>query len=164
MLYVTSTIISDADHRVQSVLGMKMRKKLTVIVIFFVFILPHATAQPTQHDSAPEGKPQKVYHIGGDVKPPRVITWFQPSLDEQQSKQLNAGKKSRNAGSTKLRIIVGEDGTVRSAKVLESFNRDLDAKAVDAVKQWKLWVPEILARFFRKFWHDLPPKAIPRPT
>jgi membrane protease YdiL (CAAX protease family) len=27
-----------------------------------------------------------------------------------------------------------------------------------------LWVPKILARFFRKLWHDLPPRAIPCPT
>jgi hypothetical protein len=27
-----------------------------------------------------------------------------------------------------------------------------------------LWVPKILARFFRKFWHGQPPQTIPRPT
>ena len=33
-----------------------------------------------------------------------------------------------------------------------------------AIGEYMVWVPEILARFFRKFWHDLPPQAIPRPT
>ena len=87
--------------------------------------------------STPDRKPQKVYHIGGDVKAPRVISSFQPSLEEEQIRQLSAGQKVVRTGSTLVRIIVGEDGTVWSAKVLESFNGDLDAKAIDAVKQWK---------------------------
>ena len=100
-------------------------------------IPPYAASQSSQHEPTSQQKPQKVYHIGGDVKAPRVITSFQPTLDEQHSKQLNPDKKSGKTGSTMLRIVVGEDGTVRSAKVLESFNRDLDAKAIDAVKRWK---------------------------
>jgi periplasmic protein TonB len=114
-----------------------MNKNLTMILAMAMLIHPHAASQSPQHDSVSEQKPQKVYHLGRDIKPPRVITSIQPSLDEQQSKQLNAGKKSGKAGSAMLTIIVGEDGTVQSAKVLESFNRDLDAKAVNAVKRWK---------------------------
>jgi hypothetical protein len=65
--------------------------------------------------SATVTKSQKVYHVGGDVKAPRLIGSSRPRLDEQQSNQPSAGKKSANAGSTILRIVVGEDGTVRSA-------------------------------------------------
>ncbi len=36
-----------------------------------------------------------------------------------------------------LKIVVGDDGTVGSAAVFESFDHDLDAKAIEAVKQWK---------------------------
>jgi periplasmic protein TonB len=113
-----------------------MNKNL-IVILAIAIISPNVVSQSTQQESPPERNSQKVYHLGGDIKSPRVITSFQPSLDEQQSKQLNAGKKSRRAGSTVLTIVVGEDGTVRSAKVLRSLNRDLDAKAVDAVKQWK---------------------------
>ena len=107
-----------------------------------------AAGQSTQQDSgcgnkpqiaasASDRKPQKVYHVGGSVKPPRVISSVQPSLNEENINQLNAGKKRVYAGSTIVGIVVGEDGTVRSAKVLQSLNRDLDGKAIDAVKQWR---------------------------
>jgi TonB family protein len=87
--------------------------------------------------STQERKPQKIYRIGGNVKAPRVISSSQPSLDQQQIKQQDVGKKVLKTGSTIVRIIVGEDGKVRSAQVLRSFNADLDTKAIDAVKQWK---------------------------
>jgi len=84
-------------------------------------------------------KPGKVYHIGGNVKPPRAISSPQPAFDESQEKlrEANAGKKVVNGGSVLLLIVVGGDGSVRSIKVLQSLNRDLDAKATDAVKSWK---------------------------
>ncbi|PYY04179.1 MAG: hypothetical protein DMG69_31130 [Acidobacteria bacterium] len=127
-----------------------MKKELARAMLAVAVLIPptNVASQSAQHDSiqanatqiAPstsDRKPQKVYHIGGDVKAPRVISSFQPSLSEEQIRQLRSGKKVAKRGSTILRIVVGEDGTVRSAKVLESFNRDLDAKAIEAVKQWK---------------------------
>lgn len=142
-------IISHAPIALQS--GRKsMKKKLARTMLAAAILVPPASlaSQSAQQDSSqtrsaqvtpstPDRKPQKVYHIGGDVKAPRVISSFQPSLDEEQIRQLSAGKKVAKTGSTVVGIIVGEDGTVRSAKVLESFNRDLDAKAIDAVKKWK---------------------------
>ena len=134
----------------QSGLRMSMKKKLARAMLAAAILIPPTSlaSQSAQQDSSqtrspqitpstPNRKPQKVYHIGGDVKAPRVISSFQPSLDEEQIRQLSAGKKVAKTGSTVVGIIVGEDGTVESAKVLESFNRDLDAKAIDAVKQWK---------------------------
>jgi protein TonB len=96
------------------------------------------TAQ-TKPDGPSAAKTGKVYQVGGDVKPPRAITSPQPVLDENREKinKENAGKKLAFSGSTTLLIVVGEDGSVRSVSVDRSLNRDLDAKAVDAVKQWK---------------------------
>jgi TonB family protein len=124
-----------------------MTKQLTLLLLAAVFLRhSYAAGQSTQHDcvqpesqgsaSATKPKPEKVYHIGGGVTIPRVIQSSQPQLDEQQVKQMNVGKKVKT-GSTMLKIIVGEDGTVRNATVLESFDHDLDAKAIEVVKQWK---------------------------
>jgi TonB family protein len=90
-------------------------------------VLPKSTGNSAQ-------RPEKVYHVGGDVKPPRVLSSFQSPLEIDQA---NRGNNSARTGSTLVGIVVGSDGTVRSAKVLQSFERDLDAKAVDFVKQWK---------------------------
>jgi TonB family protein len=105
-------------------------------------------SQLPQQGSTQEDKPQivapalgnkapKVYSVGGNVSAPRVISSAQPSLDQEQSKQLGPNKNVAETGTATLRIVVGEDGSVRSAKVLRSFNRDMDLKAIDAVKQWK---------------------------
>jgi TonB family protein len=105
-------------------------------------------SQSTQHDSGqpdaskvgtsnPDRKPLKVYHVGGNVKAPRPISSPQPSLDEQQVKDQSSGKKTVMAGSVIVKIVVGDDGTVISANVVQSLNRDLDARALNAVKQWK---------------------------
>jgi len=122
--------------------------RLVTLVLAIVIAPTLAAGQSTQSDathavepqtrtSASAPKSQKVYHVGGDVKAPRAIWSSQPQLDEQQSKKLYAGKKVKRTGSTMLKIVVGDDGTVRSAAVFESFDHDLDAKAIEAVKQWK---------------------------
>ena len=124
--------------------------KLNLLLIVAIFIpRSYAVSQSTQDDSnqanesrratsAIEPKSQKVYHVGGDVKAPRVISSSQPQLDEKQSSQLSSGKKPVKTSPIIVKIVVGEDGIVRSAKVVESHNnRDLDAKAIDAAKQWK---------------------------
>lgn len=123
-------------------------KPLVTLVLAILITPSLAVGQSTQSDathsvepptrtSATKPKPQKVYHIRGDVTIPRLIQSSQPQLDEQQIKKLNAGKKVKRTGSTILKIVVGEDGTVRSATVFESFDHDFDTKAIEAVKQWK---------------------------
>lgn len=93
--------------------------------------------------AAPEiskaAKPGKLYHVGGDVKPPRVILSPQPVIDNNKKKiaEESAGKKVVESGSTLLSIVVAEDGSVQSAKVSRSLNRHLDAKAIDAVTKWR---------------------------
>jgi TonB family protein len=115
--------------------------KMILAVAIPISSIIAATQSPQRNSQIPasssDRKGQKVYHVGGNVKPPRVISSFQPSLTEEQAKQLNAGNKVVKTGSTIVGIVVGEDGTVQSAKVLQSLSRDLDAKAIDAVKQWK---------------------------
>jgi TonB family protein len=80
-------------------------------------------------------RPGKIYHVGGDVRPPRIVSAPQPVLDE--IKKESAGKKVIEAGATILLVVIGEDGSVRSVKVYKSLNPDLDAKAIEAVRQWK---------------------------
>ena len=125
-----------------------MRKDLTKAVLV-IAILTFPTNVVCQHQprdfiqgdasktAAAGKKKQKIYQVGGDVKAPRVISSPQPSLDEEQIKKPNGGKKVAENGLMIVRIIVGEDGAVRNPKVLQSFHHDLDAKAIDTISQWK---------------------------
>src|ERR1035441_701880 len=103
----------------QSVLRMSMKRELARAMLAAAILIPPTslasqsalqdssqTSAPQVEPSTPNRKPQKVYHIGGDVKAPRVISSFQPSLDEEQIRQLSAGKKVAKTGSTVVGIIV----------------------------------------------------------
>jgi len=96
-----------------------------------------ALANATGTPNGKTEKPGKIYRVGGDVKPPRTISSPQPALDKEEIERARAGKKVVEAGSTVLSIVVGEDGSVRDVKVFKSLKRELDAKAIEAVKRWK---------------------------
>lgn len=74
-----------------------------------------------------EGEPLRV---GGDVKPPQVISKAEPSYPE-------AARKARMEGVVILEAIITAQGNVEEVKVLKSVNPLLDASAVRAVQQWK---------------------------
>jgi protein TonB len=74
-----------------------------------------------------EGEPLRV---GGDVKPPQVISKAEPTYPE-------AARKARMEGVVILEAIITAQGNVEEVKVLKSVNPLLDASAVRAVQQWK---------------------------
>jgi protein TonB len=74
-----------------------------------------------------EGEPLRV---GGDVKPPQVISKAEPTYPE-------AARKARMEGIVILEAIITAQGNVEDVKVLKSVNPLLDASAVRAVQQWK---------------------------
>jgi periplasmic protein TonB len=74
-----------------------------------------------------EGEPLRV---GGDVKPPQVISKAEPTYPE-------AARKARMEGVVILEAIITAQGNVEDVKVLKSVNPLLDASAVRAVSQWR---------------------------
>jgi periplasmic protein TonB len=112
--------------------------RITLAVVLLILCCSFLVAQAA-HESPKAAKPGKIYHIGGDVKAPRVILAPQPVLDDDEKEiaRENIGKRAVDVGSTSLLIVVAEDGSVRSVKVSRSLNRDLDTKAVEAVKTWR---------------------------
>jgi protein TonB len=126
-----------------------MTKKFALLLLMSVAISRNCGAsQSVQPDSGQtsklQGAPQaakassaKVYHVGGDVKAPRIIKSVQPQADQQQSMKLAAGKTAAKVRTVILEIVIEEDGTVRSAQIAQSsHDHDLDAKAIDAARQW----------------------------
>jgi TonB family protein len=113
-----------------------MKSAMVGVLVILGCCLLAGQAEP---DSPKPAKPGKIYHVGGDVKPPRAISSPQPILDDNKEKigQDSVGKKVVKEGVSVLSIVIAEDGSVRSAKVLKSLDRDLDAKALEVVKQWK---------------------------
>ncbi len=90
------------------------------------------SAQSTETSPAIAGK---IYHVGGDVKAPRSIS--SPAPDQEGMKQQGAGKQTVDRGSVILSLVVADDGSVRSVKVLRGLDKNLDAVAVETVTKWK---------------------------
>lgn len=74
-------------------------------------------------------KNMKPIALGPNVTPPRVIYSAQPAPvgDTQKGKPIR---------DVILRIVVGADGKVHDVRVERSLSKDMDARAVEAVKTW----------------------------
>ncbi len=105
---------------------------MNLIRYSFFSIALMAGAQDKPVRISPSSPPQEsgVYHVGGAVKAPRVISSPQPNYPEE-------GRKGHAAGSIVIDLIVGSDGQVQYVKVQRGISPEIDQAAVDAVKTWK---------------------------
>lgn len=73
---------------------------------------------------------KQVYDAGGDVKPPQVIHSILPKFTDKS-------RETQVSGTVLIGLVVDEDGNPGSVQVKKSLEKDLDERAVEAVKQWK---------------------------
>lgn len=86
--------------------------------------------RPDQRSGVIQAEPPPGYYrVGGDIKPPKVLTRVEPDYPE-------GAKKARISGVVIVEARIGDDGTVRGATVLKGLPYGLDQAAVDAVRQW----------------------------
>ena len=74
--------------------------------------------------------PETVSFGGPGTSPPRVTYAPDPAYTD-------AARRARVEGVVLVQCVVGEDGKVRDARILTSLRPDLDASALDAVRQWQ---------------------------
>ena len=74
----------------------------------------------------------QVYHVGKDVTAPVLIYSVDPEFPEAERKS-----KSKFEGTCLIGFVVDESGTPRDVKVIQSLRPDFDAKAVEAVEQYR---------------------------
>ena len=70
------------------------------------------------------------YRPGSGIEPPRLLREVKPDYTEE-------ARRAGVTGEVLLEIVVRRDGTVGDVRVLQGLGRGLDAKAVDAVRQWR---------------------------
>lgn len=70
-----------------------------------------------------------VYPIGGDVKPPRLIHKVEPEYTQ-------AAKDAKIEGAVHVEAVVGTNGRIRDARIIQSLDAGLDNCALDALNQW----------------------------
>jgi periplasmic protein TonB len=71
-----------------------------------------------------------VFHVGGGVSPPRVISQVDPEFSEE-------ARKAKYQGTCTLLVEVDASGRPTNIRVASSLGMGLDEKAIEAVKQWR---------------------------
>jgi protein TonB len=71
-----------------------------------------------------------VYHVGGGISAPTAISAPDPDYTEE-------ARKAKKQGACVLWLIVDSSGHPRDIRVVRGLGFGLDAKALEAVKQWR---------------------------
>lgn len=101
---------------------------LPLLAVLSAETLPlRATAGPAAVQAS--GQEDDVITVGGHIHPPRKTRHVSPVYPPD-------AVKARIQGAVVLKVLIGRNGKVRSAKVIKSIP-ELDAAALDAVLQWE---------------------------
>jgi protein TonB len=73
--------------------------------------------------------PEKVYDLGPDVAPPRVIKQVPP--------RQSTAHGVRIVGTVTVALIVSSKGVPKDVHVVKGLDKDLDQSTVEAVEQWR---------------------------
>lgn len=71
-----------------------------------------------------------IYHVGGGISAPQAISSPDPEYTEE-------ARQAKKQGTCVLSMIVDEQGHPRGLRVIRGLGFGLDAKALDAVRQWR---------------------------
>src|SRR5579859_680855 len=71
-----------------------------------------------------------VFKVGGGISAPQAIATPDPEYTEE-------ARNAKTQGTCILWLIVDDQGNPRDIKVVRGLGHGLDAKAIDAVKQWR---------------------------
>jgi periplasmic protein TonB len=71
-----------------------------------------------------------VYKVGGGISAPQAVSTPDPEYTEE-------ARNAKTQGMCVLRLIVDDQGHPRDIRVVRGLGFGLDAKAIDAVKQWR---------------------------
>jgi protein TonB len=84
----------------------------------------------SQQGSDSDGVDEPVYDVGGDVKGPRVLHRVMPEFTPKS-------REEHIEGSVILRTVVTSKGEARQIRVQKSLEKELDQKAIEALRQWQ---------------------------
>lgn len=73
---------------------------------------------------------EKVYVVGGDVKPPRVISRVEPRFPQ-------ALVIARMSGSVTVRCTIDRNGAVRNVEVVRSTFKGFEEPVLEALPRWR---------------------------
>ena len=72
---------------------------------------------------------ETVYDLGPGITPPRIVKQVNPQYPNSRGVRVE--------GSVIIALIVSSKGLPLAPRVSKSLDKDLDANAIEAVKQWR---------------------------
>ncbi len=72
----------------------------------------------------------KVYEVGDDVKPPKLVHYVEPDFSPDS-------KEAYVEGTVKISTVVTDEGLPTNLHVTSGLNSEQDRTAIEAVKQWR---------------------------
>jgi periplasmic protein TonB len=106
------------------------RRATSGLTIFLMISLALPAFSRAAEPDKGKSEGEKVYEIGGDVKPPKLVHVVEPSFDSHSESAFVAGV-------VKIQVIVKKSGVPEDPKILSGISRRQDEKAVEAVRQWR---------------------------
>jgi protein TonB len=76
------------------------------------------------------GETQDIRTVGGEVQPPRLLDRVAPHYPD-------SARKEKVTGQVIIQAVIEKDGSVARAFVVRPVHPDLDAAALEAVRQWQ---------------------------
>jgi TonB family protein len=89
-----------------------------------------AAENPAKKSQAPKPSGDRVYKAGGGVVAPKLISKIEPKYSEE-------AREAKVQGRVVLGVVIDAKGRPETVKVIEGLEPSLDAKAIEAVRQWK---------------------------
>ncbi len=123
---------SQLEGRVMAILESGVNRRgvsqaaVLAAMLVMVLVWPLAAARPA---AAPQ-EPQQPIRVGGTIKPPVKTKDVRPIYPD-------AAKAEGRQGVVIIEALVGADGTVTKTMVVRGVGDDLDAAAIEAVRQWE---------------------------
>lgn len=105
----------------------------------FGALAPDNSARPAASDDQKSGQKsgtdddpvaETIYNVGGDVKPPRVLHRVMPEFTPKS-------REEHIEGSVVLVTVVTSKGEAHQIRVQKSLDKELDQKAIEALRQWQ---------------------------
>jgi len=109
--------------------------------IYAQFLRSHQRAEETMPLEASADAIQKangqamttvdnVYHIGGEVTQPKLLTKVEPRYSEE-------ARIAKLQGNVQLSVVIQTDGTAQNVIVTRPLGLGLDEQAIEALAQWR---------------------------
>lgn len=87
-------------------------------------------ASKPDKNATTDAEAETIYEPGGDVKPPKLVHYVEPSFSP-------SSKEAYVEGTVKISTVVTRDGATTDSRVTRGLNAEEDRTAIEAVKQWK---------------------------